>query len=735
MPDVLSGAAAASRNRPALGSGERSARRILMVDSALLLAIVVVVHLAFVAQGGLGPYPLWALSLGWVAVTVTLVAVVLIRRLSDRALRGFAIAAVAAYGLTIVTFPAAVPAEGIDRIPWTLSASGAAAAAALVAGGRPLAWITVAVGAAAGLGFRLIYGGLDLDGVVNDLQALLTGAVICVIGGHILTVGRALDVAAADSAEAAAREAAERGRLAARTKAAALVHDEVLATLTLAASELPIPPDRLAAQAETATAMVTRLSSDGADGPPVLRVALAELARQHDAAFEVQGDSTGDVVPAATHDAMLGAAKQALRNSLQHAPDAVRRVLLEQSAGHSRVEIADDGPGFDPEAIGDDRLGVRQSILARLARVPGGAAEVRSRPGAGTRVILEYREPPVDAGDELAVRVSLRRGLAAIAAVYLLTQGVSAVLGSVAEPGSWALQAAVLVTALLAAEVLRRSPGLVPSTRRTAAVLVLCCGGFLAGVAVHAAAGLPFRYGSLWFAVAFAFVLVAVALRRRIRAAAFGAAVIVGVLIVAGLLAGAPAGQIVQLSARPVVLVGLAVALLVVIERMQRRIALLHREAVASAGHRSWTAAARAELAVRLGELARTAFPLLARIGRGRPATEEERREYARSEGELRDGLRAGVLAREPLSSAAAAARERGVDVLLLDDSGGSLDDREADHIVAWLAEGIRGAHERAVGRLLPAGRDARASLTVDGRHSTVGLPQSTVEAPLLTDR
>jgi hypothetical protein len=108
---------------------------------------------------------------------------------------------------------------------------------------------------------------------------------------------------------------------------------------------------------------------------------------------------------------------------------------------------------------------------------------------------------------------------------------------------------------------------------------------------------------------------------------------------------------------------------------------------------------------------------LLERIAEGGDTTESQRREYARCEGELRDGLRAGLLARAPLIAIVAAARERGVDVLLLDDSDAAGGDYPVGPIVVWMAAGLATAQTRAVGRLLPPGRNARATMTIDGRH------------------
>ena len=703
----------------AIDAGQRSARRILVVDSALLIVLVVGVHLSFVATGAQEDFPLWAVAINWFAAGITLLAGLLARWVSDRTLRLLAATAVAAYAITLLTFPASVPAAGIDRIPWTLSASGAAAAAALVAGGRPLAWATVVAGAAAGLGYRALYGGLDLVGVVNDLQALLTGAVICVIGGHILAVGRGLDAEAASASAAAALESAERGRLSARTKAATLVHDEVLSTLALAASGLPLPRHRLAGQARAAVAAVTSLTDDQAHEPTVLRHLLADEARQHGVTFTVHDESTPAVGAfATTHDAILGATRQALHNSIRHAPDASRRVVLTHTDTETRVEITDDGPGFDPARIEDDRLGIRQSIIGRMSRLPGGSAEIEAAPGQGTRIRLRVEAA---AAREMALsggRASLRAGVAALTVIYLVTQTICAILATISVPRSWPLQVAMLATAVVASEILRATPGRRPSFGRTSVVVALAGGSMVAGVAAsHYLYDLDFSYGTMWFAIGVAFIFVALALRARMRVALAGTVVLVTVLIGAGVLDGAPAGEILRASVRPVVLVGLAITLLVVVARMQRRILVLHRAAVTSAEKQSWSLAARSELTGRVAELARTALPLLQRIGAGGETTEAERSEYASCEGDLRDGLRAGSLARDPLRAVVASARERGVDVLLLDDHG-DVADGELHPILEWMAMAVATAHTRVVGRLLPAGRPDRATLTVDGRHT-----------------
>ncbi len=52
------------------------------------------------------------------------------------------------------------------------------------------------------------------------------------------------------------------------------------------------------------------------------------------------------------------------------------------------VFVRDHGPGFDPDTVPEDRMGVRESILGRMKR-NGGTARVRPAPDGGTEVELE----------------------------------------------------------------------------------------------------------------------------------------------------------------------------------------------------------------------------------------------------------------------------------------------------------------------------------------------------------
>lgn len=690
-------------------AAERAARRVLLATSGAMVAAVGTFNLTVVAREH-PVLPLWYLIIVVAATAITIVGGALSPLLGTRMLRRTAGAATILFWAAVILFAPAAATSEVERMPWVLTASSAATACALVAFGPRAGWATLAIGTLAGATYRLTFGGFDLDGIVNDSHALLTAAVVCVLGGHVLSVGAGLDAAAAERRAAAARESAERGRLAARTHAAALVHDEVLATLVLAASELPVPLDRLAVQARRAAGMVTSLVDDGAREPLPLDAELVVETRRQGA--ELTCDIEGPLLldDGAT-TAMLGATRQALTNAARHAPLARRQVHLRSRDDDVRIDIVDDGPGFELARIDDDRLGIRQSIVARMERVPGGAAEIASTRGVGTRVTLRYA-PPAPGVQMAAVTDSaaLRRGVTRIGVGYVVLQSLCAMAATVVAPHTWALQVAALAAILVTAELLRRSLPAEPSWGRSIGVVGLVVGGTLGTVAVA-----PLTYGTLWPVMALSFLLVPLALRGRGGTALVGAALVVGVLIAAGAAHGVAPGQILQLITRPGLVVGVAVLMLHVIARMQRGIVVLHHEAVAAAERQSWSMSARAELREHADDLAASVVPLLNRIAEGRSPSAEERRAYAAQEGRLRDDLRAGALAREPLRSAVAAARARGVDVVLLDDSGAAADDG-IDAAVGWMADSISDARRHVVGRLHPDGRAVRATIAIDGR-------------------
>jgi len=94
----------------------------------------------------------------------------------------------------------------------------------------------------------------------------------------------------------------------------------------------------------------------------------------------------GDVARDDRVDALVAASREAIVNAAKHAGGAVS-VFAECTDDHVDVFVRDRGKGFDVDAVPEDRLGLRESVHARMARV-GGTVRVRSEVGEGTEVAL-----------------------------------------------------------------------------------------------------------------------------------------------------------------------------------------------------------------------------------------------------------------------------------------------------------------------------------------------------------
>ena len=74
---------------------------------------------------------------------------------------------------------------------------------------------------------------------------------------------------------------------------------------------------------------------------------------------------------------------EALANTLKHADAARASVDLRLESGMLRIDVSDDGRGFDP---GNDFGGGGLAGLSDRLAALGGSLDVQSRPGAGARL-------------------------------------------------------------------------------------------------------------------------------------------------------------------------------------------------------------------------------------------------------------------------------------------------------------------------------------------------------------
>jgi two-component system, NarL family, sensor kinase len=108
-------------------------------------------------------------------------------------------------------------------------------------------------------------------------------------------------------------------------------------------------------------------------------------ARGLETALEVDPDAA---LGRDTEALFFRVAQEAIRNSVKHAGAKHVRVSVQAEDGRARLEVDDDGRGFDPAtAGGDGHFGLR--AVEELVRESGGRLEVDSAPGEGARVWVE----------------------------------------------------------------------------------------------------------------------------------------------------------------------------------------------------------------------------------------------------------------------------------------------------------------------------------------------------------
>jgi signal transduction histidine kinase len=128
------------------------------------------------------------------------------------------------------------------------------------------------------------------------------------------------------------------------------------------------------------------LVRDGLCG--ALRKHVEVLRRVQSAEVDMEGDLELQADPQRDAE-VFRIAQEAMQNALRHAQASRVVVRIGGEDGHLRLDVVDDGVGFDPQAAGlrSQRLGLT-SMEERAQRI-GGRLEIRSVKGEGTTVHLD----------------------------------------------------------------------------------------------------------------------------------------------------------------------------------------------------------------------------------------------------------------------------------------------------------------------------------------------------------
>ena len=217
------------------------------------------------------------------------------------------------------------------------------------------------------------------------ISGLVTGgALVAGIGVVLAPLWLRTNRALADTRAAEIRESE-------RADIAAHLHDSVLQTLTLIRKRADEPETvaRLARSQERE--LRAWLYTDRPAPGTSVADAFTDLAGEIEDRYGVAVDAVcvGDRAPDRDTEVIVAAAREALSNAVRHGAPPVS-LYVEAGEESLEVFVRDHGPGFDLDAIAEDRHGVRESIIARMER-HGGSARVR-RMSTGTEVALTLPE-------------------------------------------------------------------------------------------------------------------------------------------------------------------------------------------------------------------------------------------------------------------------------------------------------------------------------------------------------
>jgi len=122
-----------------------------------------------------------------------------------------------------------------------------------------------------------------------------------------------------------------------------------------------------------------------------LREYAEQVSRRTGIAVTVSGESPAARLTADAESMLFRIAQEALTNCAKHARASAVNIELSFGNAQTRLAIADNGTGFDPEAVGKagHRPGLGLLTMRERVEFAGGKFSLESAPGKGTRIKVE----------------------------------------------------------------------------------------------------------------------------------------------------------------------------------------------------------------------------------------------------------------------------------------------------------------------------------------------------------
>ncbi|MFV9673296.1 MAG: PspC domain-containing protein [Acidimicrobiia bacterium] len=174
-----------------------------------------------------------------------------------------------------------------------------------------------------------------------------------------------------------------------RADMAAHLHDSVLQTLALI--QRSDDPQRMTtlARAQERDLRSWLFDPTGTANGSTVGEAISAAAAKVETDFDVPVEVVvvGDRPLDDATEPLVASAAEAIANAAQHSGAKIVSVYVECSEDAVEAWITDQGSGFDPDQVSEQRKGISQSIVARMSR-SGGEATIISERGEGTEIHL-----------------------------------------------------------------------------------------------------------------------------------------------------------------------------------------------------------------------------------------------------------------------------------------------------------------------------------------------------------
>ena len=553
----------------------------------------------------------------------------------------------------------------------------------------------------------------------------------------LLRLAETSDASGAQQRAQAVELAAQQASTRAQHEANSFIHDHILSALIAVANGLP---DRAALRDSARQALDSLSAGTTVASPVATRTLLNDVAGR---VGVMAGDIRTDVVLTREHEipsevaqAVTEATLEAVRNSLRHAgsDDApvTRRVTLTSDACGISIEVSDNGCGFDPAVAGRGRHGVSGSIIARMQDV-GGRATVDSVPGEGACVTLRWR-PRLDSADrqlperdaaqneaaswERSLSASMESaGARAIAAGLALVHFILLVYEcAVHSYWHWPPAALSFIALLPPAVLLLKAwpDALLPRWVARLTVVVIAAVNFLVLPQIITT-GWP-GYAS-WCTGAGSDLSRGLLMRGRPVYAWAGSAATTLATAYWVISTGRPLLMIFTYMLGHYFTLVSWHGVAHLSTRATTQIAATQRETARLQAQQRAHEEADRIMTSRMASVRQRVTPLLTQIADGKAPTPKLRSQAYLLEAELRDEIRAPFFTGTSIVTSAQAARRRGTEVILLDDSGDNttIDDQVRTNAVNYVTKFLNITQSnRVVIRLNPPRRPTLLTIVTD---------------------